>query len=200
MDVELRQPSPADAERLGRMHYGSCQDAYSSFLPPEFWGEATEQRWISSWVKDLQSLQPGSATWIALRDGQILGFATAGPARPNPTAGTPVRERELWSIYVRAGEYGSGLADRLLETVLPQRAPAALWVFEANERARRFYSRRGFEPDGASPNTRPTGRISRKATAPASFRTATPGRSARASACASVSPCFRRPIAEPARD
>ena len=148
-DVEFRQPSPADAERLGRMHYASCRDAYSSFLPSEFWGEATEQRWISSWVKDLQSPQSGSATWIALRDGEILGFVTVGPARQNPTAGTPVRDRELWSIYVRAAEYGSGLADRLMETVLPQHAPAELWVFEANDRARRFYSRRGFEPDGA---------------------------------------------------
>jgi hypothetical protein len=81
MDVELRQPSPADAERLGRMHYGCCRDASSSFLPPEFWGEATERRWISSWVKELQSPQPGSATWIALRDGQILGFATVGLTR-----------------------------------------------------------------------------------------------------------------------
>jgi GNAT superfamily N-acetyltransferase len=129
MDVELRQPSPADAERLGRMHYASCRDAYASFLPPEFWGEATEQRWINSWVKDLQSPQPGSATWIAARDGKILGFATVGLARQDPTAGTPVRDRELWSIYVQANEYGSGLAERLLETVLPQNAPAGLWGF-----------------------------------------------------------------------
>jgi GNAT superfamily N-acetyltransferase len=131
------------------MHYGSCRDAYSSFLPEDFWGEETEQRWIDSWTKDLQSPHPGSDTWIALGEGQILGFATVGLTRPNPTAGTRARERELWSIYVRASEYGSGLADRLLETVLPQHAPAELWVFEANERARRFYSRRDFEPDGA---------------------------------------------------
>jgi GNAT superfamily N-acetyltransferase len=148
MDVELRQPSPADAERLGRMHYASCHEAYSSFLPSEFWGEATEQRWIGSWVKDLQSPQRESVTWIALRDGEILGFATVGPTRQNPTVSTPARDRELWSIYVRADEYGSGLADQLLETVLPRQAPAELWVFEANDRARRFYSRRGFEPDG----------------------------------------------------
>jgi GNAT superfamily N-acetyltransferase len=86
---------------------------------------------------------------MALRGEEVLGFATEGLARPNPTAGTPVRERELWSIYVRASEYGSGLADRLMEVVLPRRASAELWVFEANDRARRFYARRGFQPDGA---------------------------------------------------
>jgi GNAT superfamily N-acetyltransferase len=149
VDVELRQPSPADGERLARMHYGSWRDAYASFLPPEFWGGETERRWISSWIAKLQSPQPGSATWTALRDGEVLGFATVGHARRNPTAGAPVRDRELWSIYVRTSEYGSGLADRLLEAVLPQRAPAELWVFEANDRARRFYSRHGFKSDGA---------------------------------------------------
>ena len=86
---------------------------------------------------------------MALRGDEVLGFATVGPARENPTAGAPVRDRELWSIYVRASEYGSGLAGRLLEAVLPGQEPAELWVFEANARARRFYSRHGFEPDGA---------------------------------------------------
>jgi RimJ/RimL family protein N-acetyltransferase len=149
MDVELRRPSPADGERLARMHYASWREAYASFLPPGFWGEATEQRWISNWAARLRSPQPGSTTLIALRDGEVLGFAAAGPTRQNPTAGAPVRDRELWSIYVRASEYGSGLADRLLDAVLPQRAPAELWVFEANDRAIRFYARNGFKPDGA---------------------------------------------------
>jgi GNAT superfamily N-acetyltransferase len=150
MDVELRQPTVADAERLGRMHYASWRDAYTSFLPAEFWGEDTEKRWINSWLTGLASPpRTGPATLIALHDGEILGFATVGPARPNPTAGAPVRELELWSIYVRASEYGSGLADRLLTAVLSEQEPAELWVFEANGRARRFYARHGFRPDGA---------------------------------------------------
>jgi hypothetical protein len=33
--------------------------------------------------------------------------------------------------------------------VLPGQAPAELWVFEANDRARRFYARHGFKSDGA---------------------------------------------------
>ena len=149
VDAELRQPTLLDAERLGHMHYASCLEAYSSFLPLDFWGQETEQRWINTWVKDLQSPPQEAETWIGERDGQIVGFATAGSTRQNPSAAAPARDRELWSIYIRASEYGSGLADRLLEAVLPQGAPAELWVFEANDRARRFYSRRDFQPDGA---------------------------------------------------
>ena len=149
MDVEFTHPTPADGERLARMHYASWREAYASFLPPEFWSEATERRWTSHWIARLESPAAGSTTWIALRGEEILGFATVGPVRPNPTAGAPVRDCELWSIYVRASEYGSGLADRLLEMVLPRQAPAELWAFEANERALRFYARHGFKPDGA---------------------------------------------------
>jgi GNAT superfamily N-acetyltransferase len=149
MDVEIRPAAPADGERLGRMHYASWREAYASFLPPGFWGEAAERRRISNWVAALESPAPGSATWIAVRDEEILGFVTAGPARDNPTAGAPVRERELWAIYIRASEYGTGLADRLLELALPGEAPAELWAFEANGRALRFYARHGFTPDGA---------------------------------------------------
>ncbi len=148
MDVELREPSPADGERLARMNYASWRDAYASFLPPNSGrGDRTA---VDQQLGDrLRSPEPGSTTLIAVRDGEIVGFATVGPARQNPTAGAPARDRELWSIYVRAAEYGSGLADRLLDAVLPQQAPAELWVFEANDRARRFYARHGFKADGA---------------------------------------------------
>jgi GNAT superfamily N-acetyltransferase len=60
-----------------------------------------------------------------------------------------VRDRELWSLYVLASEYGSGLAHELLTAVLPDEVPAELWVFEANPRARAFYGKHGFAPDGA---------------------------------------------------
>jgi hypothetical protein len=61
------------------MHYASWRDAYASPLPPEFWGEATERRWISNWIARLQSPQPGSTTWIALS---------------SPYAGTVLTSRE----------------------------------------------------------------------------------------------------------
>ncbi len=147
--MALRRPTPSDGERLGRMHYASWHEAYASLLPPEFWGEETERRWIASWVTRTRSPSAEATTWMAVRGEEVLGFATAGPARENPTAGAPVRDRELWAVYVRASEYGSGLGGRLLEAVLPGQEPAELWVLEANTRARRFYARHGFRPDGA---------------------------------------------------
>lgn len=37
----------------------------------------------------------------------------------------------------------------LLDTVVTPRTPAQLWVAESNPRARRFYEKNGFLPDGA---------------------------------------------------
>jgi 2-(1,2-epoxy-1,2-dihydrophenyl)acetyl-CoA isomerase len=49
---------------------------------------------------------------------------------------------------VRRSRYGTGLADRLITTVLGDTA-ALLWVFEDNPRARAFYTRHGFVADGS---------------------------------------------------
>ncbi len=131
------------------MQYAAWTEAYAGLLPAEFWREARERRLVDSWVSRVRSPEPGTITLVAVRGDEVVGFATAGAARANPTAVVTVRELELWSLYLRASEYGSGLADRLLDEVLPGHAPAELWVFEANARARRFYARNGFAPDGA---------------------------------------------------
>jgi GNAT superfamily N-acetyltransferase len=60
----------------------------------------------------------------------------------------PPRERQLWFIYLLASAQGSGAGQALLDDVLGDE-PASLWVFEANPRARAFYAKNGFVPDGA---------------------------------------------------
>ena len=59
-----------------------------------------------------------------------------------------MRPVELTTLYLRAARHGSGLGQELLDAVLGDR-PASLWVAEDNPRARRFYARNGFAPDGA---------------------------------------------------
>jgi len=43
--------------------------------------------------------------------------------------------------------HGTGTGQALLDVVVPP-GPAQVWVAEENPRARRFYARNGFEPDG----------------------------------------------------
>ena len=53
-------------------------------------------------------------------------------------------------LYVLADHHGTGIGQLLLDAVVAPGVPAQLWVAEHNPRARRFYERNGFLPDGAS--------------------------------------------------
>lgn len=79
---------------------------------------------------------------------QIIGIAITNPARALREH-EPARELELSSLYVLSAHHERGVGQALLDTVLPPGTPAQLWVAERNPRARRFYGRNGFTPDGA---------------------------------------------------
>ena len=88
--------------------------------------------------------------------GTPTGWAALGPYRPDgPHArGEQAAGGELYALYVRPGLIGTGIGRALPEDCL-ERAVARgfprllLWVVEGNVRARRFYERAGFTPDGA---------------------------------------------------
>ena len=85
---------------------------------------------------------------VAQAHGRVVGFAIAGAGRQVGDH-QPVRDRELYSLYVLGARHGTGIGQALLETVLAPTTPAQLWVAESNPRARRFYERNGFVADGA---------------------------------------------------
>ncbi len=84
---------------------------------------------------------------VAWHDGAIVGAAssTATPMawEEGLGFGPAPADRALDALYVAPSQHGTGLADRLLALVLDD-APTMLWLISGNERARRFYERRGF--------------------------------------------------------
>ncbi|HEU4658968.1 MAG TPA: GNAT family N-acetyltransferase [Capillimicrobium sp.] len=91
----------------------------------------------------------GRETYVLERDGAIAGWVTVGrPRDPDAREG----DGELYALYVDPERIGTG-DGRVLEEhgvarlrALGYRA-ATLWVLAPNDRARRFYARRGWEPD-----------------------------------------------------
>jgi ribosomal protein S18 acetylase RimI-like enzyme len=77
-------------------------------------------------------------------DARIVGFISVGPSR-DEDAPTP---DELYAINLLSEVHGTGLAQELLDQGLGDR-DATLWMAEDNPRARRFYVRNGFVPEGA---------------------------------------------------
>lgn len=141
----LRPATPDDAAGCARVHHTSWVETYSALLPTSHWEEDTLDRREQRWQR---SLENGAVVTVAEAGEQIIGFAMAGAARRIGDH-APVRERELFSLYLLAAHHGGGAGQALLEAVLPVGAPAQLWVAEENPRARRFYARNGFTPDGA---------------------------------------------------
>lgn len=139
-----------DAGRAGRMHLAAWHEAYDGLLPDAFWARFTEEARIAAFRRMATAPWPGQVVAVAERDDRITGIATSGPTRTHlPHGYPPATPLELYALYVLAEEYGKGTGARLLSAVLPEDAAAELWVFEPNARARRFYAKHGFVPDGA---------------------------------------------------
>jgi GNAT superfamily N-acetyltransferase len=91
--------------------------------------------------------RPGSATFVAVSDDEVVGFATVGASWSEDGAG------ELYALYVDPRRWGTGVGRALIEVSEGSLREsgfdeAMLWVLEGNERAERFYRAAGWEHDG----------------------------------------------------
>lgn len=151
MTITLHSAQPRHAQALGAMHHQAWTDTYGAALPPDYWDRWTVADSVERWRRILSQDVPIGVVRLVAQDGdEIAGFVTVGPAREVPGRAAPVRPTELWGLYVGCIHQGSGLGQRLLDAVLDAATPAELWVFERNDRARGFYRRNVFRPDGAT--------------------------------------------------
>ncbi len=144
-DVTIRAIEAADAEPMARLHIAVWEEAYAGLVADELLAErraGIDER-VERWRRIIAAST--APTTVAEDAGELVGFASAGPARDEDI---DVRE-ELWALYVRAAWWGRGLGHRLLTTVLGER-PAYLWVLDGNDRGIAFYERQGFVLDGAT--------------------------------------------------
>jgi GNAT superfamily N-acetyltransferase len=140
--VILRAPTSADIGAAARCQLLCWQEAYAGLIDANRLAAITGDldRAISMWEGVLAS----DRTVILAADGDfIVGFAIAGPASE---LGLDITLR-LNAINVRRAYWGTGVGQRLLDTSIGYRA--AFGVFRENYRARAFYVRNGFVPDGA---------------------------------------------------
>jgi GNAT superfamily N-acetyltransferase len=138
----LRLATTADLDELAGCQTACWRETFSAVVPREqLYEPRFEQARRQEWVDRLAA---GRTVWLAVLDGKIVGFACGGPSRDAEPA-TPL---ELYTLYLRNFLHGDGTADRLLAAAIGD-AAASLWVWEGNARARAYYARRGFVPDGA---------------------------------------------------
>jgi ribosomal protein S18 acetylase RimI-like enzyme len=144
--VTVRPATPGDAAACALVHYTSWVETYTGLASAEFWERASLERSTTIWRRWLDDALP---VVVGVVDGRVAGLALVGDGREN-NGHPPVRDRELYQLYVLASDHGTGVGQMLLDRVLPAGTPAQLWVAEHNPRARRFYERNGFGADGAT--------------------------------------------------
>ena len=144
MGVVIREATLDDAEAAATCHIACWREAYAGLVAPQVLARRTSDLAdrTERWRHIIANFPPRR---LAVDEtGEVVGFAAAGPGRDDDID----VQLELYALYVRAAHHGTGLADRLLSQAAGE-APAYLWVFEANPRARAFYARHRFSPDGA---------------------------------------------------
>ena len=167
--VVIRAGSAADAAQIAAVQREGWFAAYSGIIPAAIIDRATSPDGGAR-VRQTFRTRPWQRMIVALasQDGPahdgIVGYASYGPEtdvlsapwpHPRTTGGEQGRTGELYALYVRPSWWSTGTGRALMDRVLARTAAAGyqavvLWVLRDNVRARRFYERAGFAPDGAS--------------------------------------------------
>ena len=157
----IRSASAADAAQIAAVMRDSWHAAYGGIIAPEILDRVTAPDGGAR-IRQSFRTRPWQRMIAAVEDG-IVGYAAFGPERdvvdapwpyPLTPAGSEHRVAELYALYVHPARWSTGTGRALMDQVLTKvgaagYASVTLWVLEANARARRFYRRAGFAPDGA---------------------------------------------------
>ena len=113
----------------------SWQTAYAGLLPDGFLARLSAGERAASWARRIGE---GAGQVLVLEeDGVIAGFAAFGPS-------------QLYALYLLPEFWGRGLGRALHDRVVEEMSgdSAILWVLATNDRAKAFYLRQGWRPDG----------------------------------------------------
>lgn len=157
-----------DIDTVSRLRARSFQHAYVGLVPQSHLDAISLER-ESGRLRDWFEAGTGVVDHLVAEegDGDIVGWACVGPYRgeeeTEPAGGhEPGGDGELYALHVRADRIGTGTGRALMDTGLELATGRGfgrilLWVLEGNARARRFYEKAGFVPDGHTQSTRVAG-------------------------------------------
>jgi ribosomal protein S18 acetylase RimI-like enzyme len=149
-DILYGRATPDDAPALAAFAAQTFVETFGPLYPPEDLAAYLAKSYAPA-IQREELGDPAIATWLALREGALVGYAQAGPV--DMQVAHAQHDLELYRLYVSAEMKGAGVAQALMREVLAWAKQAhgeALWlsVWENNRRAQAFYKSYGFEHVG----------------------------------------------------
>lgn len=146
--IEVRSMGLDDIDAVSAVRVSGWQAAYAGIVPQSYLDtmsiekDAAQRRQHTTAASQVEN-------FVSTEDGVVTGWAAIGP-RAGDARGEAA---ELYALYVRPDRIGTGVGRRLLEAARSWATERGyrgmeLWVLADNVRARQFYARAGFWPDG----------------------------------------------------
>ena len=149
MSVAYRNANAGDADALAELGARTFTHTFGHLYQPDDLELFLQNHSPQNWDRELND--PAFAVRVAEQDGQLVGYAKLGP--PHLPFEPRGEAAELRQLYVVEEMKGRGVADELIRWVIERARDKRadhlyLSVFTENHRARRFYEKYGFEPEG----------------------------------------------------
>ena len=175
MEFTIRPAEVPDALAVAEVHVAGWQWGYRDVLPADLLSNLDATERAERLLAILADPERTASVRLAESEGAVVGFVSSGPTRdpdapevisggggtggagatgadgPGGAGGTG----EVYALYVAEAAAGTGVGPALLGTAVADLGDrgfrhATLWVLDSNARARRFYEREGWRPDGAT--------------------------------------------------
>jgi GNAT superfamily N-acetyltransferase len=144
----IRRSTPDDIGAVARVRVEGWRSGYRGIMPDavldDLRADELAERWRRTWID-----ADDAGTLVAEADGEVIGFVSVGAAEADETGGP---RGELRALYLLEDRWGTGLGRALFDAGVEWldrcHERPILWVLTDNHRARRFYERQGWRPDG----------------------------------------------------
>ena len=151
--LALRPMAEADIDAVAAIRVRGWQHAYAGLMPQSYLDamnvadDAARRR-----EHFARGGADGPVNLVAEDAHSVVGWAAFGTSREDDAQ---PGDCELYALYVRVERIGTGVGRALADAALSRAAAQGsrrmlLWVLTDNARARRFYERCGFAPDGST--------------------------------------------------
>jgi ribosomal protein S18 acetylase RimI-like enzyme len=126
-DHTVRRADASEADLIAELLLSSRR---ASEIPPSVHSDDEVRAWVS------ELLVPACEVWVATTDGEVVGMMA-------------LDDEWVEQLYIAPGHQRRGHGARLLDLAQSTRRSLALWTFESNLAAQRFYEAHGFTRSGS---------------------------------------------------